>query len=366
MSDLNLRTNSCIELSEIRKLDNLLTQCESSSCENICIDCCENLDSSSTETFGTAAKPKCDDDCDVGGSNALHDGGEGVDGSPCNGHYGGCGGGCGGGGGDCAGSSGICVGGGTETTLPKSNAIKVPCVVDAKSVLVIKSERLRAFEEQYFVPIDAAETICCRYCQANSTRTFAKQRFFSLDKERSEKEQSNARDTVRDGGSENTLVGKFRKHCSFKEHAGAGELKKLPLKSSEICDNCEQLIMTKTCPVTPTALSPIQKKLLSQAKSTGKDNRSAVNSMSTKSSQNSFKDMVKGRDSVNEIGATSNMAKDCSKKLAFSPQMLAKKLSIKGHHIHHHDDLALESLLGEKFENYHHDIKIPEPVEAVC
>lgn len=45
MSDTNLKTNSSIELSDIRKLDILLTQCESSSCENICIDCCAKLGS---------------------------------------------------------------------------------------------------------------------------------------------------------------------------------------------------------------------------------------------------------------------------------------------------------------------------------
>lgn len=42
MSNLNLRTNSCIELSEIRKLDNLLSQCETSSCEFTIFD--ENYD----------------------------------------------------------------------------------------------------------------------------------------------------------------------------------------------------------------------------------------------------------------------------------------------------------------------------------
>lgn len=45
MSDTNLQTNSSIELSDIRKLDILLTQCESSSCENICNDCCAKLGS---------------------------------------------------------------------------------------------------------------------------------------------------------------------------------------------------------------------------------------------------------------------------------------------------------------------------------
>lgn len=37
--------SSCIELSEIRKLDQLLTQCETSSCEHICRDCCAKLGS---------------------------------------------------------------------------------------------------------------------------------------------------------------------------------------------------------------------------------------------------------------------------------------------------------------------------------
>lgn len=45
MSDTNLRLNSSIELSDIRKLDSLLTQCETSSCEKICIDCCAKLGS---------------------------------------------------------------------------------------------------------------------------------------------------------------------------------------------------------------------------------------------------------------------------------------------------------------------------------
>lgn len=39
------QTSSCIELSEIRKLDQLLTQCETSSCEHICRDCCAKLGS---------------------------------------------------------------------------------------------------------------------------------------------------------------------------------------------------------------------------------------------------------------------------------------------------------------------------------
>lgn len=39
------QTSSCIDLSEIRKLDQLLTQCETSSCEHICRDCCAKLGS---------------------------------------------------------------------------------------------------------------------------------------------------------------------------------------------------------------------------------------------------------------------------------------------------------------------------------
>lgn len=45
MSDNDLKLNASIELSDIRKLDSLLTQCETSSCENICIDCCAKLGS---------------------------------------------------------------------------------------------------------------------------------------------------------------------------------------------------------------------------------------------------------------------------------------------------------------------------------
>lgn len=66
MSDTNLGTNSSIELSDIRKLDILLTQCETSSCENICIDCCAKLGS-----------VEDDDDDDNGGGG----GGDNVDGN---------------------------------------------------------------------------------------------------------------------------------------------------------------------------------------------------------------------------------------------------------------------------------------------
>lgn len=64
MSDTNLRTNSSIELSDIRKLDILLTQCETSSCENICIDCCAKLGSVEDD----------DDDDDDGGGGGNEDG----------------------------------------------------------------------------------------------------------------------------------------------------------------------------------------------------------------------------------------------------------------------------------------------------
>lgn len=61
MSDSNLRTNSSIELSDIRKLDILLTQCETSSCENICIDCCAKL--------GSVEDDEDDDDGRAGGGD---------------------------------------------------------------------------------------------------------------------------------------------------------------------------------------------------------------------------------------------------------------------------------------------------------
>lgn len=65
MSDTNVGTNSSIELSDIRKLDILLTQCESSSCENICIDCCAKLGS-------------VEDDADDCGDNTNDENGSGA------------------------------------------------------------------------------------------------------------------------------------------------------------------------------------------------------------------------------------------------------------------------------------------------
>lgn len=60
------QTSSCIELSEIRKLDQLLTQCETSSCEHICRDCCAKLGSLEDITDHQDEEEAVEDlDCDA-------------------------------------------------------------------------------------------------------------------------------------------------------------------------------------------------------------------------------------------------------------------------------------------------------------
>lgn len=73
MSDTNLRTNSSsIELSDIRKLDILLTQCEmSSSCENICIDCCAKLGSVEDDDDNDGGDDNGNDENASGASDTL-------------------------------------------------------------------------------------------------------------------------------------------------------------------------------------------------------------------------------------------------------------------------------------------------------
>lgn len=71
MSDTNLRTNSSIELSDIRKLDILLTQCESSSCENICIDCCAKLGSVEDDDDDDGTGDNINDENASGASDSL-------------------------------------------------------------------------------------------------------------------------------------------------------------------------------------------------------------------------------------------------------------------------------------------------------
>lgn len=298
------RTNSCIELSEIRTLDNLLTQCESSSCEYICKDCCEKLGSIENVEHQTDNRTTTDDDsvvigCDVNNITVKSD---------------------------------------AQLSLDSDNGI------------ILMKQLTTTIDDHH--TNDAVTSNCCRFCDANSVRSFSNQRRPSLEKDSAENQQNYAVNCggTSTGGSDNTLVGKFRKHCSMKCDEKQNHI---PVKA---CFKCDLLKMTKACSNGQVCggviVSPTQKRIMGRSKS-AKETKSMGNSISTKTSSDSRRV---------DIGCV-DIDKDTSISLKDSkislPLLLAKKMSVKNHHCS--EELSLETLLG-----VHHEIKIPEPVEAVC
>lgn len=302
------RTNSCIELSEIRTLDNLLTQCESSSCEYICKDCCEKLGSIENVEHQTDNRTTDDDSVVIG----------------------------------CDGNN-ITVKSDAQLSLDSDNGI------------ILMKQLTTTIDDQHFN--DAVTSNCCRFCDANSVRSFSNQRRCSLEKDSDENQQNDSIncDGISKGGSDNTLVGKFRKHCSIK-----CDEKQQNHISVKACFKCDKQKMSNACSNGHVGggviVSPTQKRILGRSKS-AKEHKSMGNSTSTKTSL----DMQRPKRRV-DIGC-GDIDKDTSISLKDSkislPLLLAKKMSVKNHHCS--EELSLETLLG-----VHHEIKIPEPVEAVC
>lgn len=293
------RTNSCIELSEIRTLDNLLTQCESSSCEYICKDCCEKLGSIENVEHQTDNRTMTDDDSVV---------------IACDGNN-------------------MTVKSDAQLSLDSDNGI----ILMKQLTTTVDDNQLN----------DASVTSnCCRFCDANSVRSYCNQQH-SIEKGSAENQQNNA---VNCGGSDNVLVGKFRKHCSIKCDEKQNHT---PIKA---CFKCDILKMSKACSngqvCEGVIVSPTQKRIMGRSKS-AKEHKSLGNSISTKTSSDSRRVDIGSGDIDKD---TSISLKDSKISL---PLLIAKKMSVKNHHCS--EELSLETLLG-----VHHEIKIPEPVEAVC
>lgn len=320
MFDASSRSNSYIELSEIRKLDNLLTQCESTSCENICMDCCAQLGSidnivstKSSSCSAVISITNSDIACNAGMKNSTMSGGGGdVDMEKF--RY--------------------------DNVMEKNN----------KSENDIRNG-------------DDAEHLkknCCRFCDKNLRKNFANARFFSLDKERSEKLENNQ--IVDAGGSENVLA-TARKLCSFKEFEEPIRSKKTKAENvkqvtQQICDQCTDTDQSNKV-AAANVLVTTQKKI-----SRGKSVKDKAISLSSKSSQNSFKDGTASKTKREALDKETFTFRE-SLRSKFSPQNLAKKITGKGLY----DEFELmekEVLFGERFDAFHHEIKIPEPVEAVC
>ncbi len=311
MFDTRSRSNSYIELSEIRKLDNLLTQCESTSCENICMDCCAQL--GSIDNIASTKSSSCSAVISITNSDIA-----------CNAET------------------------NKSTMLGDVEIEKLDNAMEKSN----KSENdVRSGEDEKKSKINS-----CRFCDKNLRKNFANGRFFSLDKERSEK--SETKPVVDKGGSENTLTSP-RKLCTFKEfhepvHSKAIKVVDNVTVKNSAQDACEKCNDQSKKHLTTTQ-SAAQKKF-----SRGKSMKEKAISLSSKSSQNSFKDggnQSSKRDPLEKENFTFRQ----SLRSKFSPQNLAKKIAGKGLYE------ECEIVEKDRFDAFHHEIiKIPEPVEAVC
>lgn len=319
MFDANSRSNSYIELSEIRKLDNLLTQCESTSCENICLDCCAQL--GSIDNIVSTKSSSCSAVISITNSDIA-----------CNAAM-------------------------NKSTMPGGDVDIEKFRFDNVMEKSNKSENdIRNGEDE-----KRLKKNCCRFCDKNLRKNFANARFFSLDKERSEK--SETKKIVDKGGSENTLE-TSRKLCTFKEFEEPDRSKTskadnviVENPTDDTCETCSNDQSKKL--LATNVMTTTQKKI-----SRGKSVKDKAISLSSKSSQNSFKD---GGNKSNKRDASDKEMFTFRESLRskFSPQNLAKKITGKGLY-DEFEIMEKEVLFGERFDAFHHEIKIPEPVEAVC
>lgn len=362
MSDNNLQTNSYIELTEIRKLDNLLTQCESKSCENICIDCCANL--GSLENVLKYSDYTTPHSCSTNADEPYF----------C---Y------------DFAQPTTAAAAAASSSTAPPSNIIPIVSVTNAMEFVVVNNNNTittNNFQQQHqqnaanemFAAMSAAalnpslqkqkslnndkninNNNCCRYCKANATHkeNFSKQRFFSLDKERSEKFHNKfEKKQLVVGGSENTLM-KNRNKCKDSTTSNRKQLS--IIKTSVIaCENCDLQLNHITPPRLKTTTTT------STSSVPTKDINRIVSRKSSMSKDNNLQLVI----DVNSGGIEkdSSLTMRDSMRTKFSPQNLAKKLSVKRQSINTEQLLLpdIETLLqAEKL--FIHEKKLPEPVETV-
>lgn len=318
MFDTRSRSNSYIELSEIRKLDNLLTQCESTSCENICMDCCAQL--GSIENIVSTKSSSCSAVISITNSDIA-----------CN--------------------AGI-----RKSTMPCGDVDMEKFRFDDAIEKSNKSEsdvRDDETEEQL-------QKNCCRICDKNLRTNFTSARFFSLDKERSA--NLVAKPIADKGGSENTLQ-TARKLCTFKEfdepvRDKANKVDSVNIKN-ETQNTCDDCIDQSKKLLSANIFTATQKKI-----SRGRSVKDKTISLSSKSSQNSFKDGT-SKPNKRDVLEKENFTFRESLRSKFSPQNLAKKITGKGLY-EECEVVEKEVLFGERFDAFHHEIKIPEPVEAVC
>ncbi|XP_031622923.1 potassium voltage-gated channel subfamily H member 6 isoform X2 [Contarinia nasturtii] len=385
MSDTNLKTNSSIELSDIRKLDILLTQCESSSCENICIDCCAKLGS-------------VEDDVDIIGDNKNDENDSGASDSLTTGkefkaklqrqHV---------------------VNSKYQTRSSEQNDVipNVPAIISTNAspidivppnplsnlVAPLRPSRMvqklsvsehLSFETDaklnqqppQFLHTKTDELTYCTKCGGLTNydkRNLTKKRYFSLDKKCNERTTNflqcfaiNPCDTKK-SGSEN-LLSNSRKQCSFD---GGNSEKSFGRLSNNNANNCKtkQTGDDKNHVKNGTNLS--WKKGSTQRDCTTSCSNRSLRDKSYRSSQNSLRDNRNSRkNSVFLFGSTDRDTN--TQKSKKNSQQYSRKASTRGPiNLHEEQDSETrEILLGgttslSKFDKFTHEIKIPEPVEAV-
>lgn len=339
MSDTNLG-NSSIELSDIRQLDILLTQCETSSCENICNDCCARLgslddddDTSSgaamvepnhyeknltVKVDGTTAMEHCITGCDV------------ISNVPILSYV-------------------------TQASTPTPTD-RDDDETDARQILSITKltplncDNVKMLDETSGrnPSLGSTKNYCskCGGVKVNAMRRdFSKNRYFSLDKKRSNNISTNLLSCSQEdrGGSDN-ILNSCRKHCSFEENCGKSGC---PGKESE-----NGLVAGLK--------SPPSKKGSHRSDNTS----SKSNPISSKSSQTSLKEVRSRKNSL------FHGDRDSSIRSKISSRPTSRKFSMKGQMLSQSEELDSETreiLLGKNLiESLHESLKIPEPVEAVC
>lgn len=387
MSDTNLPTNSCIELSDIRKLDILLTQCESSSYENICNDCCAKLgsleddvdddddrkhssqDSSGSVIIGMPKSPPRNPSCGSGSGEAKdakepnrnrhnvisnvptiissHVSTPNASGAPSP---------------TAAAPATTTLGAGISVkrngrSLQKSsNCDQLSFDADYKTLyaLSVKSHQQSA---------SAENTYCVKCGGLTSTQgkyNFEKKRYFSLDKERNENTtnllQCLGRNDSPKGGSENVLHS-GRKQCSFESshHNKSSSLSAKP--SSSACERCDVRASNAVTSSKSTT------KCGHRNENAGCCNhRSHQRDKSNKSSENSLKDTRSRKNSIFVLGNKDDGGGGGSIRSKWTASQHSRKVSMRGPNLlEEFDAETREILLG----GTHSSIKIPEPVEAV-
>lgn len=293
MSDLNLKRNSSIELLEIRKLDILLTQCETSSCENICQDCCEIL--GSIETMLPANVSNQSDPEEIIGTT-----------SNLSKHRDGCRNG---------------------DDAVERDAIRFDVTNDDESRAALRLARQRFATKLHHnaVTINQIETVDPNGKSSDQVkRNLESTKYYSLDKERTERQNYEKFGVDNPSNVECTSdyqLGDNKKHCVFKSID--------PKKENQTTTTKSQF--TRKLSVIPFR-----------------------NYFDGKGSSKSSQQSVRGGDCNNGKEMT---------RSKFSSHRVGQKLGSK-HHSEDHEQSDRDALLS-KYESFHMEKKLPEPVETV-